>query len=248
MAKELPYFRFTPQEWQNGNISLESYHTKGVFADICSYYWVRDCSLTLAMLQKKFSNVVDDVNSLVNLHIIEWDEETDYIQINFLNDQYDMLSEKRKRRQDAGSKGGKQKSSNAKAMLKQKPSYKDKDKDKDKDNIFFDDFWDLYDKKVGDKTKLKKKWAKLTDESRKLIIDYIPKYIKSQPDKKFRLNPETFFNNKSWLDEIIGEDSQIQKPPSDKPWIVWQWTNESKKQGWYWDTKLGKKWEPENED
>jgi hypothetical protein len=34
-------------------------------------------------------------------------------------------------RQLAGAKGGKQKSSNAKAMLKQKPSYKDKDKDKD---------------------------------------------------------------------------------------------------------------------
>ena len=49
--------------------------------------------------------------------------------------QYDLLSEKRKLRQDAGSKGG-----NAKAMLKQKGSYKDKDKDKDnnkdKDNRF----------------------------------------------------------------------------------------------------------------
>jgi len=133
MAKELPYFRFTPQEWQNGDIGLESYEMKGIFIDICSYYWLRDCSLTLAMLQKKFSDATGVVEVLLNLHIIGWDKKTDYVQINFLNEQYDMLSEKRKRRQDAGSKGGKQKSSNATAMLKQKPSYKDKDKDKDKD-------------------------------------------------------------------------------------------------------------------
>jgi len=51
----------------------------------------------------------------------------------FLNRQYDLLSENRKARQDAGSKGGK-----AKAKLKQKPSYKDKDNNKDKDNIVKD--------------------------------------------------------------------------------------------------------------
>ncbi len=70
-------------------------------------------------------------------------------------------------------------------------------------NIEFDVFWDLYDKKVGDKTKLTKKWNHLTDSERKVIIDYIPRYIKSQPDKHFRKNPETFLNNKSWNDEII---------------------------------------------
>lgn len=65
-------------------------------------------------------------------------------------------------------------------------------------NIEFDVFWDLYDKKVGDKTKLIKKWNHLTDSDRQTIIDYIPKYVKARPDKQFRKNPETFFNNKSW--------------------------------------------------
>ncbi len=133
MAKELPYFRFTAQEWQNGDISLESYEIKGLFIDICAYYWLKDCSLTLAMLQKKFSNDKEHVNSLVDLCIIDWNDATDYIQINFLNEQYDMLSEKRTKRQKAGRSGGLKKSSNAKAMLKQKPSYKDKDKDNNKD-------------------------------------------------------------------------------------------------------------------
>lgn len=70
-------------------------------------------------------------------------------------------------------------------------------------NIGFDTFWNLYDKKIGDKIKLQKKWNKLKDSDREEIIKYIPKYISSIPDKKFRKNPETFLNNNSWNDELI---------------------------------------------
>jgi hypothetical protein len=70
-------------------------------------------------------------------------------------------------------------------------------------NIDFDWFWNEYDKKVGDKQKLKKKWIKLTDEERQNAMNYLDLYKKSVPDKQFRKNPETFLNNKSWNDEII---------------------------------------------
>lgn len=70
-------------------------------------------------------------------------------------------------------------------------------------NIDFDFFWSEYDKKVGNKEKLKKKWEKLSENDRQLIMDYIPDYKEAQPDKAFRKNPETFLNNKSWNDEII---------------------------------------------
>ena len=81
-----------------------------------------------------------------------------------------------------------------------------------KENIsyLFDDFWDDYDKKVGDKTKLQKKWENLTEEERDKIKSYIPRYKIAQPDKKYRKNPETFLNNKSWNDEIISESTQKQ--------------------------------------
>lgn len=72
-----------------------------------------------------------------------------------------------------------------------------------KEYISFDKFWDLYDKKVGDKTKLKKKWDALSFRDQCSIIAYIPMYKRSQPDKAFRKNPETFLNNKSWNDELI---------------------------------------------
>lgn len=75
-------------------------------------------------------------------------------------------------------------------------------------NIPFDDFWDLYDKKKGDKVKLENKWKVLNDTVRVKIINYLPMYLKSTPDKKFRKDPQTFLNNKSWEDEII-EDFNI---------------------------------------
>lgn len=70
----------------------------------------------------------------------------------------------------------------------------------------FDDFWNEYDKKKGDKEKLKKKWKLLKQEEREKIMDYLPNYKFSTPDKQYRLNPETFLNNKSWNDEIINRN------------------------------------------
>ncbi|CAB5218496.1 Protein of unknown function DUF1376 [uncultured Caudovirales phage] len=75
---------------------------------------------------------------------------------------------------------------------------------KDKNiNIDFDFFWNDYDKKVGDKSRLKSKWNKLSDKERDQIMEYLPLYKEAVPDKQFRKNPETFLNNKSWLDEIV---------------------------------------------
>ena len=70
------------------------------------------------------------------------------------------------------------------------------------DEYSFDAFWDLYDKKVG-KDKAAKLYAKLSASDKKTIFDYLPRYKRSQPDKKYRKNPETFLRNHSWEDEII---------------------------------------------
>lgn len=67
----------------------------------------------------------------------------------------------------------------------------------------FDEFWNDYDKKRGSKEKLIKKWNKISDSEKLKIKEHIPIYKKSQPDKEFRKDPETFLNNKSWNDEII---------------------------------------------
>ena len=155
MAKELPYFRFTPQEWQNGDIFLESYHLKGLFIDICAYYWIKDCSITIAMLKRRYHDAEADIEKLVELGIIGYDIESDMVSIKFLNEQFDLLSDKRQKRVEAGRLGGlakaknqekEQDCSNAKAMPKQSHSetekchsYKDKDNNK-KDKYYNNDY------------------------------------------------------------------------------------------------------------
>lgn len=68
--------------------------------------------------------------------------------------------------------------------------------------LSFENFWRLYDKKVG-KPNCEKKWNALSKSDRRAAIEYIPLYIAAQPDKQFRKNPQTFLNQKSWNDEII---------------------------------------------
>jgi hypothetical protein len=67
----------------------------------------------------------------------------------------------------------------------------------------FEDFWETYDKKRGDREKVRKKWDKLKQSEKEATMAYIPEYIKAQPEKQFRKDPSTFLNNKSWNDEII---------------------------------------------
>lgn len=116
----------------------------------------------------------------------------------------------RNKRIEAGAKGGKQKLANAskskqKTLVNVNGNVNVSVNVNDNVNITFGEFWELYDKKVGDKKKLEAKWNKLTDKERQDIMNYIPRYIKSQPDKKYRKDPSTFLNNNAWEDEIIGE-------------------------------------------
>jgi hypothetical protein len=71
----------------------------------------------------------------------------------------------------------------------------------------FEDFWDLYDKKTGNKTLIKPKFDKLPQRVKEEILNYLPGYIESTPDKTYRKNPQTFLNNKAWQDELIKYNS-----------------------------------------
>lgn len=72
-------------------------------------------------------------------------------------------------------------------------------------NYPFEQFWKDYDKKVGSKERLIKKWLKLTPVEREAIRAHIPKYKEAKPDKQYRRDPQTYLNNKTWLDEIINK-------------------------------------------
>lgn len=74
----------------------------------------------------------------------------------------------------------------------------------------FDDFYDAYQKKVGKKA-AQKAWTNCVGgnlETRRKIMEHVPKYVASTPDKKFRKHPATYLNGECWEDEIITSDSK----------------------------------------
>ena len=77
------------------------------------------------------------------------------------------------------------------------------DKNEKNINIEFENFWNLYNYKVGSKSKVLKKWKSLTDLDRGMIMEHLPHYVKSTPDKQFRKHPATYLNNQGWFDEIV---------------------------------------------
>jgi len=108
---------------------------------------------------------------------------------------------------------GQQKDSRKTAERQQKNTLKEEEeyKEEKEEDISYDfgEFWEDYEKKVGEKNKIEKKWKTLKEEERLLIKEHVKRYKLSTPDKKFRKNPETYLNNKSWLDEIITDSASV---------------------------------------
>ena len=89
----------------------------------------------------------------------------------------------------------------------------DEDEDELQEDENFQRFWNLYNKKTGKITCLKK-WSKLTAQEQNAIIDHLPKYVNATPNTKYRKNPLTYLNNRTWEDEELpNQDSEdyIQK-------------------------------------
>ena len=87
-----------------------------------------------------------------------------------------------------------------------------------KDEYTFERAWNLYDKKVGCKAKLEKKWNSMSQKDRKAATEYVPLYVIATEDKKYRKNFQTFLNQRGWEDEIIGATPQpasVNEQPSE---------------------------------
>ena len=87
-----------------------------------------------------------------------------------------------------------------------------------KDEYTFERAWNLYEKKVGCKSKLEKKWNSMSLKERKEAIECIPLYVIATEDKKYRKNFQTFLNQRGWEDEIIGATpppSSVNENPSE---------------------------------
>ena len=149
---------------------------------------------------------VEDIVSNYNLFVIEGMSMFYSKSLKRRMEKLDLIKEKRS---EAGRIGGKSKAS-VKAKGKHlearrvDKSKEDKSKvNKNTVNIEFEKFWDLYNYKVGSKSKVLKKWESLNELDRGMIMEHLPHYIKSTPDKQFRKHPSTYLNNQGWFDEIV---------------------------------------------
>jgi len=102
MSKRLPYFQFEPAEYLAGDIMFCSYGAQGIFNNICSLYWQKDCELSYSQTVKRLKNE-DLIKELIDEKIIK--VEKDKIVINFLNEQYTKATVKSVINSDNGKKG-----------------------------------------------------------------------------------------------------------------------------------------------
>ena len=95
MAKELPYFKWQPSEYIKGDITLCSMSAQGVFSNICCFYWMRNCVMTLDDVKQRFNSYLIELYELTdtrNIIKIEIRNHIEYIKIDFLDQQFKKLS------------------------------------------------------------------------------------------------------------------------------------------------------------
>lgn len=87
MAKELPYFKFEPSEWQNGDIQMLEPQAQLTFINICCTYWTRLGKLPYAFaLHKHCNGNTELLDMLINCNIIKVNDKKD-LSISFLDTQ-----------------------------------------------------------------------------------------------------------------------------------------------------------------
>jgi len=84
-------------------------------------------------------------------------------------------------------------------------------KKKEETCFSFDDFWNMYDKKLESK-KCKLKYEKLNENQRAKIKETLPYYLSTIKDKQFQKHPSTYLNNECWNDEIDFSKVNPEKP------------------------------------
>lgn len=127
---DLPYFKFFPNQWITGTVSFMKLDVQGAFIKTCCFYWSKGCEVPRDQLK---TIIPDHYNILLKSNLIKVKD--DKICIQWLDEQFEERKTAHLKRVSAGRKGGKQSSTNAQALRKDKIK-KEKIKDKyDNDNL-----------------------------------------------------------------------------------------------------------------
>jgi len=98
-------------------------------------------------------------------------------------------------RQDSDSENDNTNTENTSKTTSENNTVRDFDK-------FFDWFWETYDKGIN-RHKCEMALSDTDYAEREIILKQLPLYVKSTPDKKYRVAPLKWIEGKRWNDEII---------------------------------------------
>ena len=112
---ELPYFKFFPNQWLTGTIAFQDFDVQGAFMKVCCFYWSKGCKVS----DKELKAITGTYyNTLIDTNLIKVVNKK--IKIKWLDEQLEERTKAHNKRVEAGRKGGKQCSSNAVALRKEK--------------------------------------------------------------------------------------------------------------------------------
>ena len=84
----------------------------------------------------------------------------------------------------------------------------------------FETVWEMYGKPVGNVEVLKEKWNALSAKNKDNILSYIPQYVESTPEIRYRKNFENFLSERYWethtLNTIQNESNTINCPSNNE--------------------------------
>lgn len=224
LAKELPYFKFEPAEYLTKDISFCSLSAQGLFINICSYYWQRNCKLTKPQLLKRL-NYPNELEELIIEGALDLFE--NIIIIKFLDSQLLEVECKSKINSNNGSKGGRPKKNQIESEIKPKLNPIESEskgiredkiiEDKIKENIINNAFF-------VSECKNSTQWIEVTAMQNKVSIDVINVFIDNfeshliimQEQKKTLKEYKEHFTNwmkkqdlSNFREKIFGKTNQI---------------------------------------
>lgn len=230
MAKDLPYFKFFCSEWTDGDITLEDYDVQGVFINLCSYYWSRECKLELTKAYKRFKGYESIIETLLENNLIK--NLNGNLKIKFLDEQKKEREKKGSTSRENGKLGGRpskakitqdkpnrlilgtqtitktepnQEPNETQLREEKKREEKRREKElKEKLENAFEIFWTDYPKKINkdnaQKTLTKFIKSGVTIEA---ICEAMNKSEALRADYQYIPNPQAWLNKTPWLDEAF---------------------------------------------
>lgn len=202
-----------------GRIQRQPAQAQVDFLRVCCQYWKNEGNYSIEDAKLE---CMDTYDTLVKYKIIK--EQNGHIQIDFLDEQLDVVELKRQQASEAGKRSAETRKRKTKGndrstavqqsfndrsteFNREEKSRVEKSREDEENNspTLFDIFWKVYDFNVGLR-QAQDEWMRITKEMPNeipKIMANVPLYVASKQDKNFRKKPENYLKERVWMDEIV---------------------------------------------